>query len=213
MKLGHWFLELCYRGHERSMDVMLSRGVDPRDLIVNSPYALVIGELLKMSKRPRALSLLYCAIYLDINVRYPLVHLAMLGWTSWIGQLLFAGWDIDAFGPATNPLLEACLYGQTHVVEYLLDQGANINVGYLSPGKNRVGEMDIAGWNALERAAMFGYPETMKLLLERGFGTEEYWKTGVFRRTLRNSMVGQKEKHLIKEYAVKKYFKWRLLSF
>lgn len=68
--------------------------------------------------------------------------------------------------------------GSPHIVEYLLDHGAD--PGYRQPS---------SGWNALTYAAVNGHAETLRLLFERGVTIDEPagdWKGLMFAVSYRN---------------------------
>lgn len=75
-----------------------------------------------------------------------------------VKKLLDKGVDVNArSGDYDNtPLIMACKYGCDNVVQYLLDNGAGIDM------------VDCNGWSALMYAAFYGYESTVNILLDHG---------------------------------------------
>lgn len=66
--------------------------------------------------------------------------------------------DVDEDG--NSMLYEACSYGQITIINFLLDNNANIN------------KQNHRGWTPLHRACDRGFPTVTELLLERGADCE-----------------------------------------
>lgn len=110
--------------------------------------------------------------------------------------LIEAGFDVndkDSFG-SESPLIKASYYGKKEVVEYLLEQGADIkatdyrgNTALLNAAYNghtnvveillkngaEINERNKLNWNALMQACVEGHFVTAKFLLENGSPTNE----------------------------------------
>jgi len=93
---------------------------------------------------------------------------AATGETGVIKQHVAFGTDIDAREPAggSPPLIVAALFGQTEVVEVLVEHGAEVDA------------MNNDSSTALHVAAFFCHPETVSYLLEQGADLDKRNKFG-----------------------------------
>ena len=70
--------------------------------------------------------------------------------------LIFIGAEADGWNTSFEPILSASWSGQTEAVQYLLDQGVNIN------------SRDKFLWTPLMAASLGGHSRTVELLISRG---------------------------------------------